>query len=187
MNAAAGQEPYSLKGLRILLVEEFPFMVTLMTSMLREFGVGQVMATDDVEDAKKMILDHNGGERNTKMVDILMTDLMGPSREGVGLVEWVRSYKRDTVKYMPVMFASAYTSLEVVEKLRDTGVNEILMKPVSAEKLAQRLLYIIDRPRPFVKAPGFFGPDRRRKTEEYKGQDKRIRSTEDLMVTHEEE
>ena len=53
MNAAAGQEPYSLKGLRILLVEEFPFMVTLMTSMLREFGVGQVMATDDVEDAKK--------------------------------------------------------------------------------------------------------------------------------------
>ena len=61
------------------------------------------------------------------------------------------------------------------------------MKPVSAEKLAQRLLYIIDRPRPFVKAPGFFGPDRRRKVEEFKGEEKRIRSTEDLTVVNEEE
>ncbi|HIF26431.1 MAG TPA: response regulator [Micavibrio sp.] len=187
MNAAVNQEPYALSGVRILLVEEFPFMVALMTSMLREFGVGQVMSTDNVQHAKRLLVDHNGGHRNTKMIDILMTDLMGPSRAGVELVQWARSHKKDTVKYLPILFASAYTSLEVVEGARDAGVNEILMKPVSAEKLAQRLLYIIDRPRPFVKAPGFFGPDRRRKVEEFKGEEKRIRSTEDLTVVNEEE
>lgn len=184
---SSGQEPYSLAGLRVLIIEEFPFMVSLMSSMLREFGIGQILATDSVEEAKKTILDHNGGVRNTHAIDIVMTDLMGPTRQGIELVKWLREHKSDTVKYLPVLFASAYTSVGVVESARDTGVNEILMKPVSAEKLAKRLLYIIDRPRPYVKAPGFFGPDRRRRTADYDGKERRIMTDDDLKVTVEED
>jgi DNA-binding response OmpR family regulator len=50
-------------------------------------------------------------------------------------------------------------------KARDAGVNEFLVKPISANTLFERIEALIERPRPFVRLKeGFFGPDRRRKS-----------------------
>ena len=49
-------------------------------------------------------------------------------------------------------------------KARDAGVNEFLVKPISANTLFERIEALIERPRPFVRLEGFFGPDRRRKS-----------------------
>ena len=50
----------------------------------------------------------------------------------------------------------------VVEQARDTGVSEFMAKPFSARSVADRILAVVNTPRPFVLAPGYFGPDRRR-------------------------
>ena len=46
---------------------------------------------------------------------------------------------------------------------RDRGVNEFLAKPVTARDILKRLESVILRPRPYVAATDFFGPDRRRR------------------------
>jgi len=50
-----------------------------------------------------------------------------------------------------------------VVEARDAGVHEFLAKPLSAKGLYSRIRSIIERPRPFVRAGQYFGPDRRRR------------------------
>ena len=50
-----------------------------------------------------------------------------------------------------------------IEQARDSGITEILTKPVTAQGLYLRIQEVIERPRQFVKAPSFIGPCRRRK------------------------
>jgi two-component system chemotaxis response regulator CheY len=52
-------------------------------------------------------------------------------------------------------------------------VTEFLAKPVTAKTLLMRLTNIIEHPRPFVRAKGYFGPDRRRRSEDYAGPERR--------------
>jgi hypothetical protein len=53
-------------------------------------------------------------------------------------------------------------------------VTEFLAKPFSVTMLAQKLQTVIERPRQFVHTASYFGPDRRRRSEAYKGQERRV-------------
>lgn len=55
-------------------------------------------------------------------------------------------------------------SKEVVDA-RDSGVNEIITRPVNAEDFCSRLISIIDHPRIFIMADSYQGPCRRRKSD----------------------
>jgi two-component system, chemotaxis family, chemotaxis protein CheY len=55
-----------------------------------------------------------------------------------------------------------HSNRDLVNQARDAGVTEFMVKPVTAKSLFDRIVSIIDRPRPFVRTKGFFGPDRRR-------------------------
>ncbi|HPD83174.1 MAG TPA: response regulator, partial [Alphaproteobacteria bacterium] len=58
---------------------------------------------------------------------------------------------------------------------RDNGMTEFLMKPYTARDMYKKIVQLIERPRQFVKAEGYFGPDRRRKREEYVGPIRRMK------------
>jgi DNA-binding response OmpR family regulator len=57
---------------------------------------------------------------------------------------------------------TGYTEYRRVAEALDAGINEFLAKPISPRDLYLRIASIIDHPRPFVRARGYFGPDRRR-------------------------
>lgn len=71
------------------------------------------------------------------------------------------------------MLVTALSARQDIFKARDSGVNEIVVKPIAPRILLDRLVAIIERPRPFVQAGPFFGPDRRRRTTNFDGQEKR--------------
>lgn len=50
-----------------------------------------------------------------------------------------------------------------VRAARDAGVTEMIAKPATSEALRVRLEEIVLRPRPFIRAPGYVGPCRRRR------------------------
>ncbi|MCD8494188.1 MAG: response regulator [Alphaproteobacteria bacterium] len=147
-NAAAGQsKAYDLKGLRILVVEDFPFMADLMSAMLREFSIGKVLSVCQISEAQEHLQTYNMSTPQGQHIDLVMTDLFPPRDEGLQLMRWIREHRDDSIRFLPVLFCTAHTSLNVVTSGRDYGATEILVKPVSAEKLAHRLLHIIDHPR----------------------------------------
>lgn len=179
------KKAYSLASFRILIVEDYPFMADLMSSMLREFGVGNVVQASSGNEGKEMIALFNSDEQSRNKIDIVLMDWLMPDGDGLELLNWIRTHKRDSIKFLPTVLCSAYASEQVVVAGRDNGANEVLVKPVSAQKLASRLLYVIDKPRPFLRAPGFFGPDRRRKQEAYSGEERRILQADQIKEYHE--
>jgi DNA-binding response OmpR family regulator len=61
-----------------------------------------------------------------------------------------------------------------VLQARDAGVNEFIAKPVSVKTLMQRLVAVIESPRPYVRTEAYFGPCRRRRgAEEHRGPERR--------------
>lgn len=176
---------YSLSGFRILVVEDYPFMADLLSSMAREFGVGNILVADSGNEAREMIMMFNSDTRATGHIDLVITDWLMPDGDGKDLIKWIRNSKKDSIRFMPVILCSAYTSEDIVIAARDSGASEALVKPLSAKKLADRILHVIDNPRPFIKTEDFFGPDRRRQEKPYDGEDKRVATEEDIKEHNE--
>ena len=156
----------------------------MMAMMLSAMGVGYVKAAYSGEDALKRLESFNA-EKNPQNIDVVITDWLMPGMGGHGLLRNIRQHKSEAIRFMPVIICSASASREVVEISRDDGATEVIVKPASAEKIAQRLLYIIDKPRPFLKTREFFGPDRRRRLILPKGGDRRVMKLDNLKVNHE--
>ncbi|MEM7680293.1 MAG: response regulator, partial [Pseudomonadota bacterium] len=58
------------------------------------------------------------------------------------------------------------------------GTTEFLVKPFSANDLARRIAYVINKPRDFIETSDYFGPDRRRRViENYSGPYRRSSDT----------
>jgi CheY-like chemotaxis protein len=175
---------YDLSTFRVLIVEDFPFISGILSSSLSEMGVGKVLTAGDGVSGKERILNYNAVQ-SSQNIDVAIIDWLMPECSGLELLQWIRNHKSDTIKFLPVIICSAYASRELVEQSRDNGANEVMVKPVSAAKLAQRILHVIDNPRPFVRVGEFFGPDRRRKVEPYRGEDRRKTKAEDISEVHE--
>ena len=179
------KKAYDLGSFRILIAEDYVFMADLMASMLREFGTGHILVANSGNEAKEMIMMFNADVGSRNQIDLVVTDWLMPDGDGEELIKWVRNSKKDSVRFLPVILCSAYTSEEIVVVARDSGANEALVKPVSAKKLASRILHIIDHPRPYIKSPDFFGPDRRRKVEKFSSAERRITNAEEIKEYHE--
>lgn len=181
------QITYSLKNFTILLAEDYEFMQSLIGGMLRAFGVGNTMVCGSGREAIELlqITESQTRSGNIKGIDLILADWMMPDGSGLELIDWVRNHKSDRIRFTPIILVSAFTSEDVIVAARDHGANEALVKPVSGEKVAARILSVIDTPRPFVKTSTFFGPDRRRKDKPFQGEDRR-KMTAEQIITHDE-
>jgi CheY-like chemotaxis protein len=179
-------QAYSLKNFRILSVEDYPFMADLISSMLREFGIGHIMQAVNAQEAREILTLFNSesqDERNA--IDIVVVDWLMPDGDGPELLRWIREHRKSSIKFLPTILCSAYASEDVVGMARDGGANEALVKPVSAIKLAKRILHVVDNPRPYIKAPDFFGPDRRRKEVKWENEERRKMQADAIKEFHE--
>ncbi len=171
MNNLVGSVPgaaaYDFKELRILLVDDNPHMLRLLVTMLKGLGVTRILSHKDAEFALKPgVLDG---------VDIIICDWLLESMSSMEYVRRVRARKPDPICFVPIIQMSGFTQRSDVELSRDAGITEFLSLPVSPKLLYERIVHVIERPRPFIDGADYFGPERRRRTEErYIGGDKRL-------------
>jgi DNA-binding response OmpR family regulator len=164
-----------LRRVCILVVEDARFMSGIVTSVLKALGIGRMLTADGLEQARdilvaSMALSAASGRSD---IDIVLANWELPNEGGAELLRWMREYEDEALRFMPMIAMSSYPEERVVCMARDLGANEFIAKPFSVTSLCGRLLSIINHPRPFVKAPGFFGPDRRRKVEPFDGGERR--------------
>lgn len=170
----------------IMLAEDYEFIQYITTGILRRLGVNDITVCEDGQEAKEKIQILGASKSSdSKMPDIILTDWMMPEMDGEKLLTWIRGHENEKIKFAPVVVVSAFTDKETIIAARDAGANEVLVKPVSGTKLANRILNIINHPRPFIKSSDFFGPDRRRKDQKFKGDEKRVANAEEVKVNHE--
>lgn len=150
--------------LTVMVVEDNRFMRDLLCSTLSAFGVENIIAEDDGASAiRRLKLSRtNPKAAGLGTVDIILADYVMPVVDGILLLRWLRTGSGVPDRFVPLIMVSGAADREVVEQARDAGVTEFLAKPYSARTLADRLLLVINHPRPYILSQSYFGPDRRR-------------------------
>ncbi len=155
-----------LKGVAILLVDPNPFMRGLLGSVLRLFGA------TDIRDAVDALAAFE--EAKIFLPDLVITEYAMAPVDGLELVRLFRRSPTSPNRFVPIIMATAYSEVHNVTWARDAGVNEFVIKPLSARSLMTRIEQVVENPRPFVDVPTYFGPDRRRRrTVRHAGQERR--------------
>lgn len=176
---------YSFDGLCILVADDNRFVRSILVTVLKALGVGRILQAENGEEAEAFLEVSAQMHGDGKEVDIIMADHLMEPGSGLGLLRYVRSHESEKIKFIPFIMMSGEADRTAVTDARDAGVTEYLAKPMSVLGVASRLLAVIDRPRAFIRAPDYFGPDRRRQTLPYDGPDKRQIRPEDVHLVDE--
>lgn len=129
-----------------------------LRALLQGLAMTQIDEAAEAADCLRLI-----GERRP---DFLICDLDGPAGAGIALVKKLRCDETSPNPYLPIVMTLGQTDRQAVVAMRDAGVTEILARPVKARTLSLKIAEILERPRPYVRSPSYFGPDRRRKRDE---------------------
>lgn len=145
---------YNLEVLNVLVVDDNRHMHSIVKAILNAMRIKNIRFCDDAADAFL--------EMRQWMPDIIITDRKMEPLDGLDFVRLIRKGQDSPNPYVPIILLTGYTELERITEARDAGVTEILAKPISIEALHSRIVSIIEKPRSFIKAKHYFGPDRRR-------------------------
>ena len=159
---------YKLEKVKILIVDDMQPMLDLTKSVLKIFGFKLVFTAPNAEEAFEIVCKEDP--------DLIITDWMMSPVDGLEFAKQVRRDPLSPNPYVPVLMMTGFSARFRVENARDAGITEFMVKPFSARDLYKRVVQIVERPRQFVEAGEFFGPDRRRKSDEnYEGPRRRER------------
>lgn len=148
----------SIESLRALVVEDNVHMRALIRSVMYALGFKNIREADNGDTAFAFLKEES--------VDLILTDLSMPVMDGIAFIREVRTSPESPNPYVPIIMVTGHTERHRVEAARDAGVTEFLAKPLTVQKLLLRVLEIVERPRPFVRCAGYFGPDRRRRSDQ---------------------
>ena len=93
--------------------------------------------------------------------------------DGLDFVRLVRQAKDSPYPLIPIIMLTGHAEPHRVKEARDAVVTEFLVKPVSMQSVVARLDEVLYRPRAFIQAPVFVGPDRRRRIRDHDGLERR--------------
>jgi len=170
--------------LSVLVVEDSGFIRSVLTATLRAIGIGRVEGVASGADAIRWLEERRAAlPPGTAPVDLILSDLVMPEVNGLMLLRWIRYSPKSPDKFLPVLMLSGAADRQYVEQARDLGATDFIAKPFSAQTIASRLLFAIARPRRFVLAKGYFGPDRRR-ADKPVAMDCRTTAPSEILVVH---
>ena len=152
--------------LNVLLVEDNAEMMKIIVKALECFGITRVWTARDGEEGFSIFLKQNP--------DLVITDWQMDPIDGLEMCRWIRRNRLSPNRMVPIIMLSGYSALPRVAEARDIGITEFMIKPFKAEEMARKIMHVIDKPRDFVEARDFVGPDRRRRPEGgYDGSERR--------------
>ena len=153
-----GRNPKNLSSplnkLAFLIVDDNANMVMIVRTILKNFGIIHIYEAKDVGEAFSIVRQY--------AIDVVILDYNLGFMDGVEFVKMMRTAKDSPNPYLPIIMLTAYTEQYRVETARDAGITEFCAKPVTAIEVYRKICEVIERPRPFIRAGKYFGPDRRR-------------------------
>lgn len=170
---AMGQMDFSV--LRVLLLSGRNHTAQTLRSVLALAGISKIICTDDPGHALDYlcidVYDAVFADDACRKVSDLTFPMAARRREGV------------LNPMMPIFVFHEHARRRRVEEARDTGATDFLTCPISPKTVMEKLEAALNNPRPFIKAPDFFGPDRRAVTRRpFAGVDRRSRIPKKVKV-----
>jgi len=143
--------------LKILVVEDHEPTRIFLKEVLSAAGVSHLQIVADVKSALPLLKD--------KLRDLLICDLNLGEINGQALIRAVRLNPNFTNRHMPIIVLTGDSKAETVREVLNLGVNRFVSKPASAETVIEAVRAVLERPKAFITAKDYFGPDRRNRQE----------------------
>ncbi len=121
------QQPSSLSGLRVLVVDDEIDARTLLSAMLERCGA-QVVAVSSAREGLESV--------ETWKPDVLIADIGMPVEDGYGLIKKVRALPKERGGLTPALALTAYARTEDRVRALSEGYQVHLAKPVDRYELA---------------------------------------------------
>ncbi|RLA17567.1 MAG: chemotaxis protein CheY [Gammaproteobacteria bacterium] len=123
------------KSMKILVVDDFSTMRRIIKNLLRELGFNNIDEADDGQTALPKL--QAGG------IDFLVTDWNMPGMTGIDLLKAVRA--DPALANLPVLLVTAEAKREQIVEAAQAGVNGYVIKPFTAQTLAEKIEKIFER------------------------------------------
>src|SRR5206468_10733474 len=139
---------------RVLVAAGNLHMRRILRPLLHGFGDRDVTEAEDGASAFEAFTEGNP--------DIMFIDWAMPIFDGLELIQMIRQPGANANPFVPIIMLTGHTERTRVTAARDAGITEFLAKPISAQRLYQRIVNVVANPRPFIKTKTYFGPARSR-------------------------
>ena len=147
--------PAELKRMKVLVVDPNSYMRGVVADSLRRLTVTNVTAAASAMEAYTV--------GRTFKPDIIFVDWDAGRMSGL---EFTREVRRNTTgmsRETPIILLAGVIDHDQLMAARQSGINEFLLKPVSAAGVLSRIEEVVLRPRKFIDSRNYVGPCRRRK------------------------
>lgn len=138
---------------RVLIVDPNPHSARMLTDIIKGLGAAQIVVEPAADRALLRAADLEPG--------IVFTERTGDRLDGEALT---RKLRRSNLgcRRAPIIMVTAEATATTILGARDAGVHEFLRKPFTSADLFKRVENVALKPRDWVEAVGYVGPDRRR-------------------------
>lgn len=144
---------YNFAQVNVLVADANWHMRKPIATILQGFGIIKI---EFAVDGRKAM-----GKLMSFPVDWVICEYRLGHIDGVELTRRIRRAGKKFDPFIPVIMVTGHPEVNIVRAARDAGISTVIAKPLSAAILYERLILLIDRPRRFVRAPKYIGPDRR--------------------------
>lgn len=150
---------------RIVIADPNPASARLLMDIMKGIGSREVFIESDEDRTLELLRDVEPG--------VVFTERRGETLNGETLTRRMRRSSM-SCRTVPVIMVTGDATASSIKGARDAGVHEFLRKPFTAGDLFKRIENVALKPRPWIEAVGYVGPDRRRfNSGEYAGSRKR--------------
>ena len=150
---------------RVLIIDANPYAAKLLSELVKEMGARQTAYCSDTEKAIDIAAQFDP--------QVIFTEFLIDKVDGLDFTKRLRRAPVAARK-VPVIMVTAEATPNSIGGARNSGVHEFLRKPYTAGDLFRRVENVVLKPRPWIEAEMYVGPDRRRfNSEDYGGSKKR--------------
>ncbi|HQM45873.1 MAG TPA: Cache 3/Cache 2 fusion domain-containing protein [Smithellaceae bacterium] len=125
-------------GETILFIDDEKFLADMNKALLESLGYRVVEETDPVSAIETF-------RKDSGVFDLVITDKTMPHLTGYDVAHAIRSIRPD----IPVILCSGFQEKEDLEKIKTSGINQIIIKPVRKNVMARTIRNVLDQNRSF--------------------------------------
>ncbi|MDR0826521.1 MAG: response regulator [Desulfovibrio sp.] len=126
--------PASIKGLRVLVVDDNAMARSIMSEMLAEF----TLEPTAISSAPEAYIELNQAEKENRPYHLIFMDWKMPGVSGIEAAKRIRGMGLRVVP--PMVLVTAFGRGDLRDKLEESGISHILFKPVSPSQIFNSVL-----------------------------------------------
>lgn len=168
-----------------MLIKRQPFTIVvadpvshtrnLVAEVLRTAGFESIIFARDGDQLLAMTIEHEPR--------IVIATSRLPGLSGLEFTRLIRAGYKNVTRLLSIIVMTDTPTKAFLDAARESGADEMLARPFTAQALLIRIQAVLDRPRPFIDSAVYVGPCRRRRmVEDYDGPMRRFIDPTDGMT-----